>query len=39
MIISLYSVHLAYNLIEDIDVIARICHDIPSSDSINIDYD
>lgn len=37
--ISLYSIYLAYNLIEDIDTIARICHDIDSSKKISNNYD
>lgn len=28
LIMSIYSIYLAFNLIEDIDIISRICHDI-----------
>lgn len=38
MIISMFSVYLAYSLLEDIEIIAKICHNIHNYNSIKTDY-
>nr|YP_009763313.1 hypothetical protein [Metarhizium rileyi]QIS49091.1 hypothetical protein [Metarhizium rileyi] len=38
VIVSIISVYLAYCILEDIDIIARICHDIDSSNNTLTNY-